>query len=245
MSIDASGPDPPRATADEKLACILLVDDVRRYVELLKNYLRRTSCRIITATRGDETLAACRMEKPDLIFLDASIDDPGGIDLCRTLKADPVLRAIPIVLVTAREMAQRCREAGCDDILPKPVVQEEFLARVRRFVQLRERGEGRIPTSLRLTYRTRSGEIATYTKDLSPHGTFIKTPDPLAIGTRLKITLHLSKKGEPLTVDAEVARVVRPAAGSHLLPGMGVRFLKLTPEESRALETFINQRLGG
>ena len=244
MSDVTRDPDPARTGAQEKIARILLVDDVRRYVELLKNYLRRTSCRIITASRGEEALAACRREKPDLVFLDASIDDPGGIELCRTLKSDPMLRAIPVVLVASREMIERCREAGCDDILLKPVAQEEFLARVRRFVELREREEGRIPTSLRLRYRSRSGEVTAYTKDLSPHGTFIKTSDPLAVGARLKVTLHLSKKGAPITLDAEVMRVVRPAAGSYLLPGMGVRFLEVTPEERRALEGFINERQG-
>lgn len=238
-------PGPPRAGAPEEIACILLVDDVQRYVELLKNYLRRTSCRIITESRGEETLAVCRREKPDLVFLDASIDDPGGIDLCRSLKSDPILRAIPVVLVAPREMSEQCREAGCDDILSKPVAQDEFLARVRRFVELREREEGRIPASLRLRYRSRSGEVTAYTKDLSPHGTFIKTTAPLALGARLKVTLHLLKKDAPITLNAEVMRVVRPAADGHLLPGMGVRFLEVTPSERRALERFINERLSG
>ena len=237
-------PGPLKAGAPEKIARILLVDDVRRYLELLKNYLRRTTCRIITASHGEETLAACRREKPDLVFLDASIDDPGGIDLCRSLKSDPVLRSIPVVLVASREMIERCREAGCDDILTKPVTQEKFLARVRRFVELREREEGRIPISLRLRYRSRSGEVTAFTKDLSPQGTFIKTTVPLAVGARLKVTLQLSKKDEPLTLNAEVMRVVRPAAGGHLLPGMGVRFLEVTPEERRAIERFIKERLG-
>ena len=66
-------------------------------------------------------MTACRREIPDLVFLEVSIQETSGIDLCRSLKTDPVLHAMPIVMVSPRELIGRCREAGCDEILPKPV----------------------------------------------------------------------------------------------------------------------------
>ncbi len=237
---------PAADEGSEKVARILLVGDVRRLVELLKNYLRRTTCRILTSRVGEETLAACRRERPDVVFLDASLEDPGGVEACRALKSEPMLRSIPVVLVASRDMIDRCLGAGCDDVLPKPVVQEEFLSRVRRFVALRERGEGRIPVSLRVEYRSPAGDRAAYTKDLSPRGAFIKTIEPLPVGSRLRVTIHLPKGRPPLNLRAEVMRIVRrPAAHSHLLPGMGVRFVDPPASDRRALEEFIEERRAG
>jgi uncharacterized protein (TIGR02266 family) len=243
MSVRPADPGPGEAVGGEKMARLLLIGDVGRFVKLLKNYLRRTTCRVNTAQGGEEAMTACRREIPDLVFLEVSVQDTGGIDLCRSLKTDPVLRAIPIVMVSPRELIGLCREAGCDEILPKPVTQEDFLARVRRFVSLRERMEGRIPVSLRVEFRARSKDHAAYTRDLSPHGTFIKSPQPLAVGTRLKLKIHLPGGKNSLALDAEVMRVVRPTAGSHLLPGLGVRFLDVSPEARRVLQEFIDERL--
>jgi uncharacterized protein (TIGR02266 family) len=244
MPVRPAAPGSGEVAGGEKVARLLLIGDVRRFVELLKNYLRRTTCRINTARGGEEAMAACRREMPDVVFLEVSVQDAGGIDLCRSLKNDPVLRAIPVVMVPPRELIDRCRAAGCDETLPKPVTQEDFLARVRKFISLRERMEGRIPVSLKVEFRARSKDHVAYTKDLSPHGAFIKSPQPLPVGTRLKLKIHLPGERAALSLDGEVMRAVRPAAGSHLLPGIGVRFLDASPEARRALQELIDERLG-
>ncbi len=238
-------PDPGSTSPSaepERIARILLVDDVRRFIELLKNYLRRTTCRVATARTGPEALAICRRDKPDLVFLDEAMPEMSGLEVCRALKADPLLRAVPVVLVTARDRVGECRDAGCDEAIVKPVRQEDFLETVRRFAPLRERLEDRIPISLRVEFTVRSAAYAAFTKDLSPHGMFLKSPRPFALGTRLQLTLHLPGGRPALRLAGEVRRVVEATPGSHLIPGVGVRFTEVDPEALKALREFIAER---
>ena len=248
-----TGQAPGRPSDEERVVRILLVDDVLPFIELQRNYLKRTTCRIQTARTGTQALSLCRQDPPDLVFLDAEMPEMDGIAACRFLKADPVLGWLPIVIVTSEERREECVRAGCDDVLIKPFDSAAFLEKVRRFVPLLERREGRIPVSCRVEFRARSGSYAAYTRDLSTHGLFLKSPRPFALGTRLQMTIHLpSRRGEqgvvkpaPLEVEGEVRRSLRPGPGSHLLPGVGVRFVDPPAEVLRVIEEFIATRRKG
>lgn len=247
-------PAAPRGTQreapEDRAVRILLVDDVLPFIELQKNYLKRTTCRILTARTGAQALRICRLDRPDLIFLDEAMPGIDGIEACRHLKADPLVSGVPVVIVTGEGRREECRRAGCDGVLIKPFDAQAFLEMVRRFVPLLERNEGRIPVSCRVEFSAPSGSYTAYTRDLSLHGLFLKIPRPFAIGARLRLTLHLPMRpasGGPrittsLSLDGEVRRVVRPAPGEHLLPGVGVRFLDTTPEALACLESFIASR---
>lgn len=250
MARPAGGRGADRAARENRIVRILLVDDVLPFIELQKNYLKRTTCRILTARTGAQALKVCRMDRPDLILLDEAMPEMDGIEACRHLKADPVVGGVPVVIVTTGERREECLRAGCDAVLIKPFAAPAFLEVVRRFVPLLERNEGRIPVSCRVEFVAQSGSYSAYTRDLSPHGLFLKSPRPFAIGTRLRLTLHLPGRpaaGGPrstrvLSLEGEVRRLVRPAPGSHLLPGVGVRFVDISPETLSAIEEFIASR---
>jgi len=243
-------PAAPRAPDDERVVRILLVDDVLPFIELQKNYLKRTTCRILTARTGSQALKLCRQDPPDLVLLDAAMPEMDGVSTCRSLKADPVLGRIPIVIVTSPDRREECARAGCDDVLIKPFESSAFLDTVRRFVPLLERREGRIPVSCRVEFKAKVGSYTAYTRDLSGHGMFLKSPRPFALGARLQLLIHLparrgagpAERPAPLRIEGEVRRVIRPAPGSHLLPGIGIRFVDADPEVLRAIEEFIAAR---
>ncbi len=238
-------PDRPHTASragGERIARILLVDDVRHLVDLMKNYLKRTTCRLLTARHGAEALRISRKERPDLIFLGASLAESDGPAICRAMKSDPVLRVIPVVIVTGRERAGECREAGSDDLLFKPVTQDGFLAAVRRFVVLREREEDRIPISLRVELRARAVLHAAYTRDLSPHGLFLKSRRRLTPGTRVELAIHLERGRPPVALQGEVRRAVEPKPGTHLLAGIGIRFIETPPDMLQRLREFVAAR---
>ena len=246
----SAGPRDTARRAPDRVVRILLVDDVLPLIELQKNYLKRTTCRILTARTGSQALQLCRLDPPDLVLLDAAMPEMDGVSACRSLKADPVLGRIPIVIVTSADRREECLRAGCDDVLIKPFESTAFLERVRRFVPLAERLESRIPVSCRVEFRTRIGSYTAYTRDLSAHGMFLKSPRPFAVGTRLQMVIHLprprggrpSEKPAPLPVEGEVRRIIRQAAGSRLLPGIGIRFVDPPPEALRVIEEFIAAR---
>jgi len=239
-----------RPSDDDRVVRILLVDDVLPFIELQRNYLKRTTCRIQTARTGTQALNLCRQDPPDLAFLDADMPGMDGLAACRFLKADPVLGRIPVVIVASADRREACFNAGCDDVLVKPFDSMAFLEKVRRFVPLLERREGRIPVSCRVEFTTKSGSYVAYTRDLSTRGLFLKSPRPFAPGTPLRLVIHLperrrdaaSPKAPPVEVQGEVRRSLRPAAGSHLLPGVGVRFVDPPAEAVAAIERFIAAR---
>src|SRR5882762_7030593 len=249
-----TGPGARRgAPDDERIVRILLVDDVLPFIELQRSYLKRTTCRVQSARTGAQALSLCRQDPPDLVFLDAEMPEMDGIAACRFLKADPVLGRIPIVIIAAADRRADCARAGCDDVLIKPLESAAFLETVRRFVPLLERREGRIPVSCRVEFRARVGSYTAYTRDLSVHGLFLKSPRPFAVGTRLQMVLHLParrggqprEKPAPLSVEGEVRRIIRPAPASHLLSGIGVRFVDPDPDVVRVIEEFIAARRAG
>jgi two-component system alkaline phosphatase synthesis response regulator PhoP len=113
---------------------ILVVDDDRKIVRLVRSYLEQAGMAVLTAYDGDTAMHMIRRERPDLIVLDLMLPGHDGWAITRWLRADEQLAAIPIIMLTARvEDAEKIQglELGADDYLTKPFNPEEVVARVR------------------------------------------------------------------------------------------------------------------
>jgi signal transduction histidine kinase len=129
----------PAAALPESAPEILVSEDNADMRRLLAFLLGR-EYRVRLARNGREALEAVRARPPDLVLTDVMMPEMSGIELCRTLKADPATRGIPVVLVTSkaeREMKLEGLELGADDYVSKPFHPRELLARVRSLVRLR------------------------------------------------------------------------------------------------------------
>src|SRR2546427_9841097 len=91
----SSGRTAASAPDGEAMARMLLVDEVRRLLDLLKNYLKRATCRVLTARTGAEALALCRKERPGLVFLDAGLPGAEGPRTARGSRPLPRRAATP------------------------------------------------------------------------------------------------------------------------------------------------------
>jgi DNA-binding response OmpR family regulator len=110
---------------------ILVVDDEKKIVDIVRAYLEREGYHVTAAYDGESALALVKTEAPDMIVLDLMLPGVSGWDVCRTLrnKSD-----IPIIMLTARdEVADRIvgLELGADDYVPKPFDPKELVSRVR------------------------------------------------------------------------------------------------------------------
>lgn len=113
---------------------ILIADDHADLRKLIRMTLLGGPFTVLEAEDGLQALAGARARRPDLIILDVMM--PGELDgyqVCAAVKADPALRDVPVILVTAR--AQRAdlqagQEAGADAYLIKPFSPMELLERV-------------------------------------------------------------------------------------------------------------------
>ncbi|HEY0600297.1 PleD family two-component system response regulator [Brevundimonas sp.] len=121
-------------------ARILVVDDVEPNVRLLEAKLTLEYYEVLTAMDGAGALEIAAAERPDIILLDVMMPGMDGFETCRRLKADPVTRHIPVVLVTAldgREDKIKGLGVGADDFVTKPIDDVILFARVKSLVRLK------------------------------------------------------------------------------------------------------------
>ena len=112
---------------------ILAIEDDPDIVELLRFNLERESYRVRSALTGTEGLRKLREEPPDLLILDLMLPEMSGFEVCRTVRADPRLADLPVIMLTARgEEADVIAgiELGADDYVRKPFSPRELTARV-------------------------------------------------------------------------------------------------------------------
>lgn len=118
---------------------VLFIEDEDELVNLVKMRLGTAGYNVISAFDGLEGLEMARRERPDLILLDIVLPKKDGLEVCRTLKNDPLTCEIPILVVTASgvaELPQKCREAGAQDFIYKPFEAQELLARISKLLSV-------------------------------------------------------------------------------------------------------------
>ena len=122
---------------------ILVVDDDKEIVRLVRAYLEQAGYRVFVAYDGEMALHTIRTERPDLVVLDLMLPGRDGWDITRIVRADPTLAGIPIIMLTARvEDSDRIigLELGADDYITKPFNPREVVARARAVLR-RSAGE--------------------------------------------------------------------------------------------------------
>jgi len=226
-------------------AKILLVDDLEFFLEVEKDYLKQTPATIYTARNGEEALQIAARERPDLIFMDLNMPVMDGITCCRHLKADPVLKTIPVIMVIACSEegdALKCRDAGCQEVLIKPVPRRDFLAFGNRYLFNIDRREKRLSLGTRVRCQTGRGDFEALSVDLSQSGIYLKSRQAVTPGESVTISFDLPG-GSPSVkgVQGRVAWLNQefPRRNPSMPAGFGVEFLLINPESANALRLFL------
>src|SRR5690349_5981046 len=113
---------------------ILLIEDDSDLVALLRYNLQKEGFHCLDAQTGKDALELCRQARPDLVLLDIMLPDCDGLEICKTIRAEPDLARIPVIFLTARG-AEADRiiglEIGANDYVVKPFFVRELIARIR------------------------------------------------------------------------------------------------------------------
>src|SRR5262249_23753820 len=116
---------------------ILVVEDQDDNRQIVRDLLTSADFEVIEAVDGEAGLAAAAANRPDLILMDIQLPIMDGYAATRRIKADPKLRATPVIAVTPYGLAgdeEKARAAGCDAYISKPYSPRQLLAKVREYL---------------------------------------------------------------------------------------------------------------
>ncbi|HEY3052707.1 MAG TPA: response regulator [Thermoanaerobaculia bacterium] len=120
------------------MTTILIVEDNEMNREMLSRRLERRGYKVVIALDGEMSIDVARAQAPDLILMDMSLPVVDGWEATRRMKADDVLKHIPVIALTAHAMASdrdRALAAGCDDYDTKPIDLPRLLAKMDTLLQ--------------------------------------------------------------------------------------------------------------
>jgi len=225
---------------------ILLVDDTKLFLKLEQEYLKQSSAQVFTAGNGQEALELARANRPDLIFMDLNMPVMDGVSCCVALKADPDLCDIPVILVTTEGMddsVARCKDAGCDGFLTKPIDRKTFLEIGRRFLPRIDRRERRAPCRIKVLFRINDRENMYGTcLDLCSRGMYLAFTGEVEIDDKVEVSMLVSGNSDDLVEAWGRVSWVNSSADRKKpkwAEGFGVEFQAITDESVELIKRFI------
>ena len=120
---------------------ILYIEDTENNRIFVKRRLEKSGYQVLTAESAGEGLAKARAEMPELILMDMGMPGTDGWSATRQLKADPKLKCIPVIAVTAHAMQgdrEKALDAGCDDYEIKPFDFTRLIGKIQALLASRQ-----------------------------------------------------------------------------------------------------------
>lgn len=116
------------------MAKILIAEDEPDIRDLVAFTLRFAGHEVVTGINGEEAVQIAKQEYPDLILLDVRMPRMTGYEACKLIKADPKLKDVPVVFLSAKGQESEIRDgldAGAEEYLLKPFAPDQLTDRVR------------------------------------------------------------------------------------------------------------------
>lgn len=227
---------------------VLVVDDVPLYTEMAKGFFRRDQVILLTAKSGPEAVAMIREHKPDIVFMDLYMPGGDGDEACKEIKSDPQFKFTPIVIVTSSnhpEDAERCKRAGCNGVIEKPLTRDKFLEASRNHLKLPKWSGQRVKTTLQASYGIYSGkETPAVVTDISIGGVFLEASKVLSVNATICLEFRLETNRSPIVCKGRVARVrlaAKPGAPAES-PGMGIEFIDIKTLDILSIQSWLSER---
>jgi two-component system alkaline phosphatase synthesis response regulator PhoP len=180
---------------------VLVVDDDKAVVRLMRGYLEQAGYQVVVAYDGQNALHILQREQPDLLLLDLMLPDLDGYEITRRVRSDPRLAHIPIIMLTARVADEEKivgLELGADDYVVKPYNPREVVARVR--ANLRSRGETQRSPQKRIL---RAGELEL---DCGRHQAFLAGVEVILTATEFNMLRALMEAQGYVLTRSELMR---------------------------------------
>jgi len=173
---------------------ILIVDDESDVTDLVAYHLKAKGFQVEALNDPNSSVGVARTFVPDLVILDVMMPDLNGIQICRMLRADPKLKRVPVIFLTAKsEENDRIQglEVGADDYISKPFSIKELILRVQSIIRRLSEGRADEPKKLQI------GEILL---DIERHEAFVSGQPIDLTATEFKLLrLLMERRGRVQT----------------------------------------------
>jgi two-component system cell cycle response regulator DivK len=116
---------------------VMIVEDNELNMKLFRDLIEAHGYKTVQTRSGLAAVDLAREHRPDLILMDIQLPEISGLDVTKTLKADPQLYKIPVIAVTAFAMKgdeERIRQGGCEAYISKPISVTKFIETIKSFL---------------------------------------------------------------------------------------------------------------
>ncbi len=231
----------------ERPTKVLLVDDVRLFLELEKTFFRRQGCEIYTATAGPEALDLAHREKPDLVVLDLYLPEMDGLEVLKRIRSDEELKKINVIIVSVsgkEEDIQACKRAGCDAYLTKPITQKMLLDTAAQLLRIPQRIDIRIWVEIEIEGFRDGEKFYGQSDNISIGGIYVKSDKEFPLSTSVNLRFSLPGQESVFAIRSQVLRTEKlPVTIGKFRFGLGFHFLDVSPQESRQIQTFVQKTM--
>lgn len=116
------------------MARILIADDDKVMLGLLKTLMEMEGNEVVAVTRPEDIVPAARAEEMALILMDYHLAGGNSMDALRTLKSDAALKEVPVLVTSGMDRELECKKAGAEDFILKPFRPNELLDRISAMI---------------------------------------------------------------------------------------------------------------
>lgn len=217
---------------------ILVVDDNPLICELIRDVLESAEINCHTTSDSRQASMLIREEKFDAVFLDVRMPAPDGLALARQVRASPLNRTTPIVMITGesdRGLLSRVFEAGATFVLFKPVDRHRLMRLIRvseDVIQRESRQFQRVKVTCKVSMQMDQERSVGHTLDMSLNGAMVFADKTFPVGSLIRVELQLAPGRDSLSGAARVVRVV----GADC---MGIQFENILLDHARKIQEFL------
>lgn len=214
---------------------------------LQNSFFQREGFAIIAAEDAQAAYRLVEAEAPALAIFDLVSSQEQALSCCRSIKADPLLAATPVMLMLPTEhpeaLPDLCWDSGCDAVVYRPVAAEHFLDAACGLLGISRRLARRFPVSFQLAFQDcRQKRHVGSCINLNTGGMFVATETLFPVDTCLSVEFLLPGGQDALQCSVRVAWVNHPEwCKKNSVPcGLGLQYVDLNPSVKKTLDDFVN-----
>jgi two-component system chemotaxis response regulator CheY len=208
----------------------------------LSMLLQKFGYSVASTNNAREGIEYLCVAPPEAVFAEAG---PVTDELIERLKKDTRFRDVPVIIVTTardRRMEERLRLDEIAGLLRVPVDPYEVYQVIQKVIEKGMRRNIRIETAIEAALHHDAEVMDGYITVLSQLGMFFRTLEPLPVNTRATVAFPLWDKA--VRIEAQVLYAVTFEQGPFSEPGMGLKFVKISPRDSALIKAFIEEQIG-